>query len=483
MFTIVAAADLLRGIGKEGKLPWPPLRNKERSDLKEFREVTLGGIAIMGHATYLSLGEQPLPDRINIVISREPSSLKGSDIVRVSSLDEALLCSSRWGKPTFVIGGAKIYEESISHPRCQGIRLTRVHHIYDCDRFFPKIPEGHYQRIASPEGIPYLTDCGVCVSVELWERRAPPPRSVNNPVYHNEEGYLRLLKRILNDKDLPLRADRTRVGTYSIFGPQLTFDLQRFPLLTTKKMSLRLIAEELFWFLRGSTRESDLSAKGVNIWAGNARAWGRDDLGPIYGWQWRNFGAKHPPPSPAKRGEEEPPFPSPDGEGEKHRGVDQVTYLLKQLREDPTSRRHILTAWNPVDLPKMALPPCHLLSQYYVEPPEGKESRGRISCHLYQRSADLGLGLPFNISSYALLTYLLGHFSGLTPHRLIISIGDAHIYSNHVGSLREQIERQPYRFPTLSITGSPKDIFSVEFRHLRLEDYRSWDTVKMSMAV
>jgi thymidylate synthase len=177
----------------------------------------------------------------------------------------------------------------------------------------------------------------------------------------------------------------------------------------------------------------------------------------LYGFQWRHFGA---------------PFPL---SGDK-KGVDQLAEVLRLLKEEPTSRRIILSAWNPADLDQMALPPCHVLSQFYVE---GKY----LSCHLYQRSADIGLGLPFNIGSYALLTYLLAHFTGLIPKRLIISLGDAHIYRNAIEPLRKQLSREPYPFPKLRIVGNPKDLFSVKFEHLLLENYRCHPSIGIKMVV
>ena len=250
--------------------------------------------------------------------------------------------------------------------------------------------------------------------------------------------YLNLLRYVM-DKGV-LRTDRTNTGTRSVFGTQMRFSLANgvIPLLTTKKVFWRGVVEELLWFIHGCTDGRVLKEKKIHIWDGNGSRefldkvgltdYEEDDLGPIYGFQWRHFGAEYS-------------HRDADYSGQ---GVDQLQEVIHLLRTDPYNRRIMLSAWNPCALRKMALPPCHVLSQFYVQ-------NGRLSCQMYQRSADMGLGVPFNIASYSLLTILLAHIVGLQPGEFVHVIGDTHVYINHEDALREQIEREPRAFPTVGI--------------------------------
>ena len=250
--------------------------------------------------------------------------------------------------------------------------------------------------------------------------------------------YLDLLRTIL-DRGVR-KDDRTGTGTISLFGHQMRFDLSDgFPLLTTKKLPFRWIAEELFWMLSGSTNERDLREKGVDIWKEWATAeqcarFGRKEgeLGPVYGWAWRNFGAT-------------PVFPDAPSQGYYSDGVDQIAEIVRTLIENPNSRRIILTGWHPGEANKVALPPCHTLAQFYV-------AEGRLSCQLYQRSADVFLGVPFNTASYALLTHMLAHVTDLQVGEFIHTFGDVHIYRNHLAQVEEQLGRTPRPLPRLGIT-------------------------------
>ena len=248
------------------------------------------------------------------------------------------------------------------------------------------------------------------------------------PNNHEELGYLNLLTNVLENGEE--RNDRTGVGTYSIFSANLEFDLQKhFPLLTTKKLHFKSIAHELLWFLRGDTNIKYLKENGVRIWDKWADAEG--NLGPIYGAQWRNW------------------------KGRKG-NIDQIANLMSSLKQDPFSRRHIISAWNPSELSAMALPPCHILAQFY------RSKAGGLSCQFYQRSVDLFLGLPFNIASYALLTYILAKACSLTPEKLHFVGGDLHIYKNHTEQVRNQLSRRPYPFPSLKIKSTPMQIQELE---------------------
>ncbi|MBA3446601.1 MAG: thymidylate synthase [Pseudaminobacter sp.] len=261
--------------------------------------------------------------------------------------------------------------------------------------------------------------------------------------------YLDLLQHVLdNGAD---RSDRTGTGTRSVFGHQMRFDLaEGFPVTTTKKLHLKSIVHELLWFLAGDTNIKYLNDHGVTIWDEWADEQG--DLGPVYGKQWRSW-------------------PRRDG-GE----IDQIANLLKQLRENPHSRRLIVSAWNPEEIDAMALPPCHCLFQFYV-------SGGKLSCQLYQRSADIFLGVPFNIASYALLTMMAAHVTGLRPGEFIHTLGDAHLYSNHFEQAREQFRRTPGQLPTLWLDPGVKDLFAFRYEDIRLENYTADASIKAPIAV
>lgn len=292
----------------------------------------------------------------------------------------------------------------------------------------------------------------------------------------NEFQYLELLERLL---EAPLREDRTSVGTHSIFGHQMRFDLAKgFPLLTTKKVHFHSVVVELLWFLRGDTNIRYLEANGVRIW----RDWRYEDylqnnlvnpmskaefvlkllsspafrkqygdIGKGYGHQWRNFGKTEDSP-----------------------GLDQITQVIEQIKKDPYSRRHIVTAWNPLEVDQVDLPPCHTLFQFYVQ-------GDKLSCQLYQRSADAFLGLPFNIASYALLTHLIARECGLQPGEFVWTGGDIHLYSNHVDQAREQIKRTPYEFPLLYL--SKGSIFSMEPEDIEVLNYTHHPTIQAEVAV
>jgi thymidylate synthase len=253
---------------------------------------------------------------------------------------------------------------------------------------------------------------------------------VTLPEIHPEHQYLELLGDLLA---APARPDRTGTGTRSIFGRRMEFDLGRgFPMLTTKKLPFRVIALELLWLLSGSTNARDLQKDGVTIWDEWATAAG--DLGPVYGKQWRSWSQF----KPYSRGGRKVEWLNVDA-------IDQIAQVLEGLRNDPYGRRHIVTAWNPADIPDMALPPCHCFFQFYVE------ADGRLSCQLYQRSADAFLGLPFNIASYSLLTMMFARALGRPPGRFVWTGGDVHLYSNHEAQARLQMTRTPRPFPTLSM--------------------------------
>ena len=265
---------------------------------------------------------------------------------------------------------------------------------------------------------------------------------------HPERQYLALLADILTSG--VRRDDRTGTGTLSVFGRQIRFDLaQGFPLLTTKRLHAKSIILELLWFLRGDTNVRWLQERGVSIWDEWADADG--ELGPVYGKQWRSWAA-------------------PDG-----RQIDQIAKVVEQIRANPSSRRHIVTAWNPAEVDEMALPPCHCLFQFFV-------ADGKLSCQLYQRSADVFLGVPFNIASYALLTLMVAQVTGHAPGEFVHTFGDAHLYLNHVEQAKQQLAREPLPFPTMTL--APKsDLFAFAYEDFTLEGYQAHPSIKAPIAV
>lgn len=274
----------------------------------------------------------------------------------------------------------------------------------------------------------------------------------------DEQQYLDLVRRVLQKKTITI--DRTKVGVIRTFGPQMQFDLRTsFPLLTTKRIAWKSVVEELIWFISGSTDAKVLARRGVNIWNANGSQ-SAGDLGPVYGFQWRHFGAEYKTCDDDYTG----------------KGIDQLAKVIKQIRHDPGDRRIIMTAWNPAQLHEMALPPCHCFVQFYVD-------EGELSCKLYQRSGDLGLGVPFNIASYALLTCMIAHVTGLKPGDFIHSLGDAHIYSNHIEPLHQQLQRTPKQPPTLRIKRAVSKIEDFCFEDFELENYHPAPPIKMEMAL
>jgi thymidylate synthase len=284
-----------------------------------------------------------------------------------------------------------------------------------------------------------------------------------------EQQYLGAIKTIMEHGCL--RSNRTGVDTKSIFGTQMRYSLRgQFPLLTTKRVFWRGIVEELLWFIRGSTNGHELAEKNVHIWDANGSREFLDhkglhdreegDLGPIYGFQWRHFGAEYKDMHSDYTGQ----------------GVDQLKYIIEKIKNSPNERTLVICAWNPKDLPRMALPPCHCLFQFYV-------ANGELSCQLYQRSGDMGLGVPFNIASYALLTCMVAQVTGLKTGDFVHTLGDAHVYVNHEEPLKLQVSRQPRPFPQLVIKRQVSDITDFRVDDFEIVNYDPHPRIKMEMAV
>jgi dihydrofolate reductase/thymidylate synthase len=464
---VIFAATPKRGIGLEGDLPW-----RLPGDLKYFKDVTTkGGLnaVVMGTKTWDSIPAKfrPLPGRTNVVLS---STRKQSDfpegVLVASSVAEAIsVLEPRPEKEIFVIGGEGAIREALGLPQLSAIYLTRVGKDFECDRFHEPIPDDfHVTRVSrtkSHQGVPY--------DFVLFERDPSGVRMDLQVKDHEEYQYLDFIRDICENGDVMM--DRTGVGTRSKFGCQMRFSLRdSFPLLTTKRVFWRGVVEELLWFMRGDTNAKHLSEKGVKIWEANGSREFLDgrgltereegDLGPVYGFQWRHFGAKYVDMHTDYTGQ----------------GVDQLAEVVHKLKTNPTDRRIIMSAWNPADLNEMALPPCHMFCQFYV-------ANGELSCSLYQRSADMGLGVPFNIASYGLLTLLLAQVTGLKPGEFVHMMGNTHVYENHVEPLKEQLKRTPKPFPLVKINPAITDIDGFTAEDIELLHYSPHPKIAMDMAV
>ena len=417
-FNTILAISRNYGIGYQGALPW-----KLKQDMQFFKKITSSygvpspsekqNVVIMGRKTWESIPSifKPLKDRINIVITSKPKNIiesthsLGQKIYTANNLDNALALIEQelFDKvsKTFLIGGAQLYEESFEHPNSNELFLTRVNKNFECDKFLPSDFLKNFEHLEtsktySENHIPFDFSRYINKSQLLKTNQQDLKRGVL-PNQHEEYQYLELIKDIITNGTK--KEDRTGVGTHSLFGRMMKFDLsQSFPLLTTKDVFWRGVVEELLWFIRGETDSKTLSAKKVKIWDAHGSREFLDklgfkereegDLGPVYGFQWKHFGANY----------------INNKTDYTNEGVNQLKEIIQQIKKDPNSRRLILSAWNPVDLPKMALPPCHVLAHFYV-------ANNKLSCLLYQRSADVGLGVPFNIASYALLTCIIADVS------------------------------------------------------------------------
>jgi len=465
---VIVAASRNRVMGVNGTLPWGMAL---KQDLARFSRLTRGQIILMGRKTWDSLPHKPLPDRKHIVITSTPERYNTEFAVHRQStrfcritefVDVVREFNSAAAIPTtlYVIGGRQILDHFIGY--AQHLHLTWVDTNIPLSEaaeitLLPRIPSSrfaltHYSASPPlPEPDPPASPCPP--RYEFLTYTALPKGSTSVP--NNESVYLDLLRDILTYGSS--RPDRTGTGTVGVFARQLRFDLAALPILTTKHVAWKSCLRELLWFLRGSTDARELSREGVRIWQGNSsrafldsRGLGdlpEGDIGAGYGFQWRHFGAEYGTCEEDYAGQ----------------GVDQIEGVVRSLREDPFGRRHVVSAWNPAALSRMALPPCHVLFQFYVD------ARRRLSCHLYQRSVDCFLGLPFNILSYAILTRIIAMRAGLDGvHELIISTGDTHIYTDHIPQVQEQLTRSPCPAPILEIH---PDIATLDWKEMRVDHF------------
>lgn len=433
MECIVAVGKNL-GLGTDFGIPW-----KIKEDLKFFKEKTEHNIVVMGWNTFVSMQLTPLPNRFNIVLTTKPTkqnSVKKENLC-ICNLNECmkLLENKNNDEKIFIIGGEQIYKLFL--PYIEKIHLTEIQHEenYKFTNFFPKIPENF--------SISQCGDLMVCKDNPQLKYRFLTYSDTPELKNDFDRVYLKMCKNVLhNGED---RKDRTGTGTLSIFGGQMRFDIRKnIPVLTTKRIPWKSCIEELLWFLRGETDSTILSEKGVNIWKPNSSRQFLDnvglqhleegDCGANYSFQWRHFGARY----------------TDKTQNYDDEGVDQIKYVEHLLQTDKTSRRIFLSAWNPCDLKNTVLPPCHVSAQFYVN------NNNELSCHLYQRSCDMFLGVPWNILSYSILTYLLAFRNGYKPGWLIHSTGDTHIYKDHIQQVQTQIDNNALSAPILKLNSSVK---------------------------
>ena len=454
-FNIIVAIENKRGIGFNGNLPWGYLYH----DMKHFRNITQTvtnnkkqNAVIMGRRTWDNLPHRPLPNRKNIVITSQ--SMQDEENVSyhsdfISALDH---CNRDPDiENIFVIGGEKVYKAAISHMNCHKIYLTSIHENFTVDTYFPLIPD-HFK----------ITETLAVVDKFALEFTIYENTRINLDSEENQ--YIELVKNVVENGEYKVGRNG---ATYSLFGGQHVFDLNKgFPLLTTKKVFFESIAKELLFFLKGYTDAKILSDNGVNIWNKNTTREFLDnrqlfqydvgDMGPMYGWNWRHFGAE---------------YITKDSDYTE-KGYDQLLNLIHELIYNPNSRRLLLTTYDPSKISESVLAPCHgIITQFYIR------NDNILDCKMYQRSVDVALGYPFNIASYALLTHILAHVTGYKPGRLYMTLGDTHIYDDHVNPIQRQIYRAPHNFPTLKINKPIDTNLSVEEKIEFIEELRSTDFV------
>jgi dihydrofolate reductase/thymidylate synthase len=436
---IVAFTSKKFAIGSHGTIPW-----HLPTDMKHFKELTSNSTVIMGRKTFESIGSVPLPNRNNFVVTSNPPGSFNPDVTFVDPItitDPSFICKLKLkqrntdnDKPKndiFIIGGTYVYRAFMGI--ADNIYATIVEKEYDdADTFFPieNFKKYEIDTISDP-----IKENDISFRFIKYKLAHKGP--------HQEHIYNNLLKNILyTGSD---RCDRTNTGVYSIFADQMRFNIQNsIPLLTAKRMPYKMIIKELLWFLRGETDSKILEKQGVHIWADNTSKeflkdrgleYHEGDLGPMYGSIWRAFGSQYKGCDQNYIGQ----------------GFDQITHIINSLKNDPYSRRHVMTSFNPAEVQNCVLMPCHGISiQFYVDD-------GKLSCHVYCRSSDCFLGLPFNIASYAIFTYIIALKTGYQPWELIMSLGDCHIYKNHLSQVHTQLDRDHLPFPKLVLNPAIKD--------------------------
>ena len=470
-FCIIFACDKDGGIGNNNALPW-----SLKEDLRHFKNVTLQknqdeiNVLVMGRKTFDSIGNKTFDnERHFIVITNNNTNELIPNVTFFDKIDPLEINNviknhenfkNKKVNTVFYCGGKSIYDHLKEY-------------LYFIDTIYVTHIEKSYQTDKKINLQDFIKNKNKVEIINLMTSQDVELKFCNyyNTNNHEEYSYMELCKNILLNGEL--RKDRTNVGTYSLFGQKLEFSLKDniIPALTTKKLAYKSVIKELLWFISGSTNSKLLEASNVKIWSGNTSREFLDnrgltdleegDIGAGYGFQWRHFGADY----------------KGMYENYENQGVDQLKEVIRLIKEDPFSRRIILTAWNPNALNRMALPPCHMMAQFYVS------ISGELSCQMYQRSCDMFLGVPFNIMSYSLLTHMIAHVTGLKANKLVMCFGDTHIYSNHTKQVITQLNNSPFNFPTISFNNSVRSIFDFTIDDITLENYKSHPFIKAPMAV
>lgn len=464
---IIVAIDSKNGIGKDNSIPW-----NFKDDMKYFKKVTTEtsdvkkrNAIIMGRKTWESIGKHSLPNRINVVLTSYPQKYgeKINDILFYSDMNVAIenMMATEEVENIFIIGGSKLYKDTMEfcgYPHyCDKLYVTHIEGDYDCDVFFPEIDNKKY-GILSKKKADNMT-------FTVYKNRKNRD--------HEEYQYLDMIENIM--KNGYENMDRTKVGTLSLFGNMSRYSLKnnQIPMLTTKKVFLRGVIEEVLWFLRGDTDVKKLQEKNVHIWDGNSSReyldsiglnhYEEGDGGPIYGFNFRHFGAKYVNCHTDYKDE----------------GVDQLAECINLIKNNENSRRILINLWNPSQLKEVSLPACHCMYQFYVRD-------NTLSCMMTQRSADFALGVPFNLVSASILTIILANICNLEPCELIHSVGNAHVYKNHIEGLSRQVKRCPKQFPKIVLNKkleTIEDIENLDSSDFVLSEYDPHPGIKMKMAV
>lgn len=481
---IVAYQNKNLGIGWNSALPWQSCP----SDLRRFKTITTlsstGKInaVIMGRKTFESIGK-PLNDRINVVISTTMTPMNSTNsheskesVAVFKTIELALewLNNHKQLDRISVIGGAQIYNSFLHNPTLRSL-VTGVYTTV----FYTEYPSDTYFDVGTLKTHFDLSQHAIDRDIKIYTTNNVVETVTLEFAYYTrknyeEMAYLNLLRKII-ENGIPRNFERTSIGTMASFGERLEFDLSRgFPLMTSRRTPFKTIARELLWFLSGSTDASVLQNQGVQIWNGNTSReflnkrglehLPEGDLGSGYGFQWRHFGATYVNCKTDYTG----------------KGIDQIQQAIDLILHDPESRRIIVTAWNPAQETSTALMPCHCFFQFFVDT---SVTPNRLDCMLYQRSCDLVLGVPFNIASYSLLTYMIASVTGKTPGRFIHIMGDSHVYKNHLNGVKELLTRTPTTFPKLTLTHVPSTVFDFKEEYFVLENYRPLPPIKFDMAI
>jgi thymidylate synthase len=448
-----------RGISNKTQIPW-----YITDDIKFFRKTTSSHVVVMGFNTYKSIPSMPLKNRKNIVITSKTNEHFSSEMditfVSIEKIED-YLWKNHQNDTVFICGGEKLYTYFMN--KMKKIFVTYIDKTFECDTFFPEISESY-------ELMKYEKHFDTHEKCTYWFFEYEHTNHLNS----TDRTYTNLIHRVLTNKN-DIRKDRTGTNTISKFSDQISFDIHKYiPVLTTKKIPWQSCIKELLWFLNGDSNANTLKNQGVHIWDGNSSKSFQEkvglshlqegDCGANYSFQWRHFGQT---------------YVNCDTVYEKYTNSDQIQNILHLLKTDPYSRRIFLSAWNPCDLNKTVLPPCHVSAQFYV----GTDNT--LSCHMYQRSCDVFLGLPWNIMSYAVLTHILGKKCGYAPKELTISFGDVHIYTNHLEQVYTQLKRTYLSQPMIIVNDNvnSKSIEDITVNDFELIGYFPHNAIRAEMSV